>query len=107
MGYYTDYNLEIQAGKMHDAGLMNNIKDALLEISGYTGWYYGHDELKLNEAKWYDYYRDMQKLSERYPDLKFELHCRGEDGDQWIVYALGGKVEQCESHVEFAPRTLW
>lgn len=107
MGYYTNYTLEIQAGKMYDAGLMDNIKDALKEISGYTGWYYQHDAISLFEAKWYDHKQDMWTLSKRFPDVKFEMHCQGEDGEQWMIYALGGKVEQCESHVEFAPRTLW
>lgn len=32
MGYYTDYTLEIQAGKMYDAGLMDNIKDSLVKL---------------------------------------------------------------------------
>ena len=107
MGYYTDYTLEIQADKMYDAGLMDNIKDALKEISGYTGWYYQNDALSLSEVKWYDHEQDMQTLSQRFPDVKFEVHCCGEDGQQWMISALSGKTERCEGEVVFTPRTLW
>ena len=107
MGYYTDYTLEIQAGKMDNAGLMTEIKETLREISGYTGWYYQNDALSLSETKWYDHEQDMQTLSERFPDVKFEVHCCGEDGQQWMIYALSGKTERCEGEVVFTPRTLW
>ena len=46
-------------------------------------------------------------LLERFPDVKFEVHCCGEDGEQWMIYALGGKTERCGSEVVFTPRTLW
>lgn len=107
MGYYTDFSLEIQTDKMYNAGLMNSIKDALKEISGYTSWYYQHDVIGLSEAKWYEHLQDMQTLSQQFPDVKFELHCQGEDGQQWMVYALDGKTQRCEGEVVFTSRTLW
>lgn len=107
MGYYTDYKIEIQADKMFDADLMDSIKQELISISDYTAWYYGNDEIGLNEAKWYDYHEDMLTLSKRFPDVKFEMHCEGEDGQQWMIYALNGNVERCEGTVVFAERTIW
>lgn len=107
MGYYTNYKLEIQADKMHNAGLMAEIKEALQGISGYLSWYYQYGLINLSEAKWYDHKKDMQTLSKRFPDVKFEVHCCGEDGQQWMIYALNGKTERCESEVVFTPRTLW
>ena len=107
MGYYTNYTLEIQADKMYDAGLMTEIKETLREISGYSSWYYQHDAISLSEAKWYDHLDDMQTLSQRFPDVKFEVYCCGEDGQQWMIYALSGKAEHCAGEVVFTPRTLW
>lgn len=107
MGYYTNYTLEVQAGKMYNTGLMTKIKEALQEISGYSSWYHQDDTLSLSEAKWYDHQQDMWTLSKLFPDVKFEVHCQGEDGEQWMIYALNGKTERCGSEVVFTPRTLW
>lgn len=104
MGYYTDFSLQIDKQLVDQAG---DIEKALKEISGYTRWRLQYGAISLGEAKWYNHLEDMQQLSERFPDLKLELHCHGEDGDQWMIYAFGGKSERCDGEVVFSPRSLW
>lgn len=104
MGYYSDYRLQFDNQDTH---VKVGVRNALLEISGYTGWYYEHDQLTLNEAKWYDHQMNMIALSTIFPDLKFELHVTGEDGQQWLVYALNGGLQVCDGEMVFPPCSLW
>lgn len=108
MGYYTDYSIEVQTGKDYDGTLMSDIRQNLVTISVYAGWHHkSPGYVNLIGHKWYNHETDMVKLSKAFPDIRFEMHCQGEDGQQWMVYAFGGKVERCESEVVFAKRTLW
>ncbi len=107
MGYCTDYSIEVQTGKDYDDTLMGDIRQNLVTVSGYVGWHHNSHYVNLSEAKWYGHEEDMVKLSKAFPDIRFEMHCQGEDGYEWMVYAFGGKVERCESEVVFAKRTLW
>ena len=101
MGYYTNYTLKVVNAEPED------IRQPLKEISGYIGWYTYGRKICLSEAKWYDHKDDMIRLSKMFPDVKFELHGAGEDGDQWMIYALNGQIENCPGRMEFAKRTLW
>lgn len=104
MGYYSSYTI---ASVSEDTEIKVSVRNTLLELSGYTGWHYERDELRLNEAKWYDHLEDMKKLSIWYPELKFEMHCRGEDGDESMIYAFNGQVQRCGGHMVFGRCELW
>lgn len=44
--------------------------------------------------KWYEFEREMQDISERYPEHLFELEGHGEDAeDIWRAYFLGGRQQ--------------
>lgn len=103
MGYYTDYRLSATDKKNQ---LVDLDRDLLEKITGYT-WKNRDGEVGLDQVKWYEHQDDMQILTDRLPALRLELFCDGEDGDQWIVYAKGGKVLVCRSTRVFEPNTLW
>lgn len=104
MGYYSDYNLDIVDGDL----TAEQLKPVIVELSGYTGWWIEDDNsLSLYEAKWYDYADHMRKLSNKFPNVKFELMCEGEDGRRWIIDAFNGDTDYREGIVVYAERTLW
>ena len=104
MGYFTDFNLNIVEGDL----TAEQLKPVLVELSEYTGWQIeGSDCLSLYKAKWYDAVFHMQKLSEQFPYIKFELLCEGEDGQKWIIDAYNWNTSHREGIVVYAERTLW
>ena len=104
MGYYSDYNLNIVDSDLTD----EQLKPVIIELSGYTGWRIEDDSsLSLYGSKWYDYADHMLKLSDKFPNVKFELMCKGEDGQQWIVDVFNGNIDAREGRMEFPERTLW
>lgn len=111
MGYDSDFDLN-WAGPADTA---EAILTRLADLSGYerSAWEgFQHDGAKsayvgLPSARWYAHAENLAQLSSEFPEARFELHCAGEDGAQWIVYALGGITETCPGRVEFDPVTLW
>ena len=104
MGYFTDFNLTIVEGDL----TAEQLKPVIVELSEYTGWCFdGDSSLSLYKAKWYDAVFHMQKLSDQFPDIKFELMCQGEDGQKWIIDAFNWGVDYREGTVVYAERTLW
>jgi hypothetical protein len=95
MGYYTRFTLSTD-GAVDD----EVIAEKLTEISQYT-W---RADLQLDEAKWYDYHKDMTKLSNLYPTSTFTLEGVGEEqGDHWIAYYKNGKSQTTEAIITFEP----
>lgn len=96
MGYYTDFNLT------HDNPELDNesVAQVLYEISGYRF----PSDLQLNEARWYEWAKDMKRLSSRYPDTLFTLHGSGEEkGDLWVAYFRADKMQIAEAVITLAP----
>lgn len=55
-----------------------------------------------DSCKWYDWRKDLKRLSEQFPDTKFTLEGKGEEqGDHWIAYFLGGKCQVCTAQITF------
>lgn len=113
MGYCSNYNLSVSkaSGDVTEEELQP-ILAKVKEISGYDWWasdgvYQGSGSLSLYDAKWYDHAAHMVDLSKAFPQYRLELACEGEDGDQWIVNALGGASITRHSEVVFQPNTLW
>lgn len=104
MGYYSDYNLHVVDGDL----TAEQLKPVIVELSGYTGWRLeDYSTLSLYEAKWYDYAGHMLKLSNKFPNVKFELMREGEDGQRWIVDAFNGDTDERQGKMVFPERTLW
>lgn len=127
MGYYTYYTLNAKnygeadpnrkpATAMEIAKSMQAMgDDAFYPFEGTI------DDLILEEAqdttidmepddtaKWYDYDKEMKKLSEMYPNTLFKLHGDGEEGgDSWDAYYLGGKKAEYRATIPpFDPKDL-
>jgi len=80
MGYYTNYNLEVENDEFnlinHEQGIIN-----IIEFDPF-------DE----SCKWYGNECDMKKYSKKYPEFIFILHGIGENHeDQWRAYYKNGK----------------
>ena len=103
MGYYTSYELE--AKKVYDLEILEKIlvsRDLIRYV-----FCEGHlvNDMAVfptfENQKWYDHQEDMLEISKLLPDMKFKLHCTGEEGEQWNEYFHNGKLEICDSRVIF------
>lgn len=92
MGYLTYYNLEIRDEK----GLLlceEELEDIVNKIHLLANEEVFEEEYKgcaLGEAKWYDWFKDMQKIAIRYPEYNFELSGEGEEKEDWWVALFKG-----------------
>ena len=94
MGYYTDFELSFTT---HNAQLDDSIRSELQGISGYIS-NCGY----LENAKWYNWTKDMKELSLNYPEVLFELEGKGEEqGDHWRAYFKGGKSQVVKAVITF------
>lgn len=116
MSYYTFYELEIR-DKITFAG----VKEILKSLNKKIGWelfaleaadenfdpsetdYW--DVSTVDEAKWYDWNKDMLELSKEFPDILFGLEGRGEEKLDWW-YALFKDGTTTTNYCE-PPSTVW
>ena len=108
MGYYTDYELNVERADCVDPDsgdrelgsltreLLEREIDKLGVFDGeYGGGWYGN-------AKWYEHDRDMLLLSKRFPGVLFTLHGYGDDvEDIWYTYYLDGKMQVCPGTIVY------
>ena len=94
MGYYTNFSFTLEEGPKEQYEKM------LKDIDGIIG----NDETSSFESvntKWYDYDKDINQLSERYPDIAFRVYGDGEESDDlWQEYWRAGKCFR--EQVQFA-----
>lgn len=85
MGYYTLYSITLEEGPEEQYAEMLKDIDAIM----------GSCDMSRNEsifAKWYDYNRDMEELSRKYPDITVRLNGDGEDSDDlWQTFWHNGR----------------
>lgn len=121
MGYYIDFNLEIEGIEGKDpkklrADLEEYCPD-LLESIEYCCGKDEADRLLTNttieaeylsfNAKWYNKPEELENFTFKNPDLKITITCRGEDGAMWVDYAKGGVYETYDAEINYPGTTLW
>lgn len=80
MGYYTYYDIDIK-GSIDE-------EQFAIDFNKVTGGYQYPIE---DTIKWYDYEKDMKKLSSMYPNNYFTIYGTGEDSyDIWVAYFYRG-----------------
>ena len=83
MGYYTYYDIDIK-------GHINEEQFAI-DFNIVTG---GYQYPIQDTIKWYDYEKDMKKLSLMYPNNYFTIYGTGEDPhDIWVAYFYRGMAK--------------
>ena len=93
MGYYTDYQLEVEPADTIEfviAAMEQDTEGELAHLarSGHCGGQFCN-----YNSKWYDWENDMKKLSALFPEVTFTLTGDGEeDEDFWETTFKGGEV---------------
>ncbi len=102
MGYDTSYKLEIfpNCGEATSAfldGLRGQNEEASYALLP-------NGETNNSDARWYKHEDDMRAFSKWHPSFIFKLHGDGEEqGDVWVKYFKGGKMQECKIITTFAP----
>lgn len=99
MGYLTNYKLKTVKSE-------TAIQDILMTIPDeeFDDIFYGleRDGRTYDSVKWYQHEKDMKELSEKFPDVVFELSGEGEEnGDIWKKYFKNGKMQACHAKIVF------
>ena len=112
MGYYSDFELEIQnIDKIENIG--ESVKELCPELVECIEDYGGDVEYEVKSgfvafnAKWYERVEEMTALSKKYPELNIRVYGEGEDGEQWAEYYKNGKFEEKGVKIVFEETTLW
>ena len=98
MGYYTDFKISLKKkDKLISPDKIEEIRINLIDISTYSFELIREDYTIVNSEsiKWYDYHKDMIKLSLIYPKILFTVMAAGEESeDLWGAYYLYGKSQE-------------
>lgn len=98
MGYYTKFTVN----KPNQWSL--ELKDSLIEISDEFWDRDTVDEFidgELRELKWYNFKSDLSTLSEKFPDILFEIQGFGEDVAEWKAWFKNGRSFTSDGRVVF------
>lgn len=101
MGYYTNYNLDVNnvnTEAEHQA-IVDKLRE--LKVIGYAIDVGRYDKISksssfysMDQVKWYDHDEDMQKLAEAFPEKTFKLSGEGEEpDDRWYCLYKGEDSE--------------
>ena len=113
MGYYTNFNLEIDGpvdacdkaiADMESAALEAEVKGRPKygSLEDNLCYLYAVYEGNADSSKWYDHEKDMREISKRHPDVLFTLSGEGEEsGDIWKAYHKNGKAQECRAKITF------
>lgn len=93
MGYYTRYHIDSKT----DGVTREQAEQLALAV---VEPHYGNPF--DDSCKWYDHDEHMKEVSEKNPDIVFELFGEGEEsGDIWYKYYKNGKKQVCQGKVTF------
>ncbi len=96
MGYYTDYELTFYG---HTETNQEKIYEHVFEDEECTVLSIGD-----STRKWYCHENDMKILSNKFPDVLFELDGYGEEqGDIWRKYFKNGKMQKSVGKITYEP----
>lgn len=112
MGYYIDFELEIQnVDNVENLG--ESVKELCPKLVECIEDYGGDAEYEVKSgfvafnAKWYERENELIALSERYPELNITLFCKGEDDEMWLEFYKGGEFEEGTVTLKYSETTLW
>ncbi|MEN7527907.1 hypothetical protein [Cupriavidus sp. DL-D2] len=101
MGYKTDFNIRVT--DVPDGFDASAILDSILETAGYSGADVGEFDVRIS-GKWYDWERDLRKVSAEFPQVRLHVEAEGEEGgDLWEAHFVGGKMQKCPAEIIYAP----
>lgn len=102
MGYSTDYTLtELSKNTGMPQPPSREMMAALFEIVDQDETGLSETGKTKNSVKWYGCGKDLDKLSQQFPDAVFCLDCLGEDGDRWRTYASNGEHYDVKPEIIF------
>jgi hypothetical protein len=100
LGYYTIYKLDASAEP----------EELISYLESDESWEYGEPGLieifssDSHSIMWYDFKRDMLKLSNKFPNILFTLTGKAEkSGDLWVMYFKGGRSQRSNAIIKFEP----
>ena len=112
MGYSTDYKVDAGPFENEDAAEFFEFKakkaiDEAIEVdiglshgSKHTGRYFV--KFEVNDAKWYDWEKDLRGLSTAFPDVTIDAVGHGEEtGDIWKARIRNDQSEVVEAVMSF------
>jgi hypothetical protein len=87
MGYYTDYNLEVETSM--------NSRDIIIDLintNENAQYAFDEDGYCIDSMKWYNAEEEIKEFSLKYPNVLFKLRGKGEsDDDMWLAFIQNGK----------------
>lgn len=102
MGYYTNYNLDVNnvnTEAEHQA-IVDKLRE--LKIIGYALDVGRYDKISKSSSfysmegvKWYDHDEDMLKIAEAFPEKTFKLIGEGDEPDDRWYCLYKGKDSEC------------
>lgn len=114
MGYYTEFELELERSTDEFPTVASIYDDYKLKYAtgetdiDFSGFHYAIDkngEMR-DSCKWYEHDAELSALSTLYPDVMFLLKGEGEEnGDMWHLYVKNGKSVLKTAKVVIDP--LW
>ena len=92
--YFYLYAEHRDGSAIESEALADCVADTLNDL--YSGWDGDlcEDCLRNEECNWYDWEEDMDRLSRKYPELVFSLHCEGSSFDDiWDAGFCDGRSD--------------
>lgn len=104
MGYYTHYDVSVESDS-RDAAVA--AIRAMAEAMGYHANWLDDQNFYISDAKWYEWEKDVAKVSASHHGAVFLIEGNGEDHDDiWRAWAYAGNVETIKAEITF-PEPSW
>lgn len=98
MGYRTDWKIRVIPEEMEDVAF-----EKIKKVSYYDIW-----NGSITEAKWYNVYTDLEKITLDDHSFALIIDADGEEsGDIYRIYAWGGKTETVNPSITYEDPSWW
>lgn len=113
MGYYTTFEISTKENKYPITDIVTYMQRKQKKYDWFYPFEYNFDdyieddciedfELYGEQAKWYEFDKEMKTLSRQFPDTVFCLYGEGEESrDVWYRYYKNGKLQYCPAKIAF------